>query len=361
MKKLDWYIIRKFLGTYFFSIALIISISIVFDFSENVDEFIEKNAPTEAIIFDYYLNFIPYFANLFSPLFIFVSVIFFTSKLASNTEIISILASGVSFNRILRPYIISALFLSLVSFYLNNFMIPHANKKRLDFRYTYIKSKFNNKEKNMHFQLQPNSYGYLESYSTNNDIGLKFSLEQFDSTSKNLKYKLLADYIKWDTSKNLWTIQNYYERWFRADGTESIKSGLFKDTVLNLSPADFVWRSTDVEMLDYFALEEEIKTAKFKGSKLVTYYEIEKHKRVASPFSAIILTLIGVAISSRKVRGGIGMHLGLGLLLSFSYIMFMKITQTFSTNGGLHPMIAMWVPNILYGILAIYMLKKAPK
>jgi lipopolysaccharide export system permease protein len=359
MKKLDLYIIKKFLGTFFFSIALIISISIVFDFSENVDEFIEKNAPTKAIIFDYYLNFIPYFANLFSPLFIFISVIFFTSKMASNTEIIAILASGITFKRLLWPFLISALFLSSLSFYLNNFMIPESNKKRLNFKYTYIKNAYRNKHKNIHLQLDTNSYAYFESYSAPNDVGIKFSLEQFNSAGK-LKYKLISDYVKWDTTKNLWSIQNYYEREI-LDDKEIIRSGLLKDTVLNMKPEEFRRRNADVEMLDYFELNKEIEKEKFKGSKKVINYEIEKHKRIAFPFAAIILTFIGVAIASRKVRGGIGMHLGLGLLISFSFIMLMKITQTFSTNGGLHPMMAMWIPNIIYGLLAIYLLKKAPK
>lgn len=359
MHKLDFYIIKKFLGTFFFSIALIISISIVFDFSENVDEFIEKDAPTRAIVFDYYLNFIPYFANLFSPLFIFISVIFFTSKMASNTEIIAILASGISFRRILRPYLISALFLAGLSFYLNNFLIPDSNKQRLEFRYKYIKNAFRNTDRNIHLQLDTNSYAYFESYSAPTDVGIKFSLERFDSNGK-LRYKLLSDYVKWDTSKNLWSIQNYYER-ILLDDREIIRKGLFKDTALNMKPEEFSRRDTDVEMLDYYELNREIAAEKFKGTKMVVYYEIEKYKRYAFPFAAIILTLIGVAVASRKVRGGIGMHLGLGLLISFSFILFMKITQTFATNGGLHPMLAMWIPNIVYGLLALYLLKKAPK
>lgn len=359
MKKLDIYIIKKFLGTFFFSIALIISISIVFDFSENVDEFIEKSAPTKAIIFDYYLNFIPYFANLFSPLFIFISVIFFTSKMASNTEIISILASGVSFKRLLRPYLISAILLSLISFYLNNFLIPKSNEKRLEFRYKYIKSAFKNKDKNIHLQLDSNSYAYMGSYSVPTNVGVKFTLEQFDENQR-LKYKLLGDYIKWDTTKQLWNIQNYYER--KIDGlTETIKQGLSKDTVLNMHPTEFTRRNEDIEMLDYYQLNEQIKAEKFKGSKKVVFFEIEKHKRIAFPFATIILTFIGVAIASRKVRGGIGLHIGLGLGLSFAFILFMKVTQTFATNGGLDPMIAMWIPNVIFGILAAYLLVKAPK
>ena len=359
MKKLDLYILKKFLGTFFFSIALIISISIVFDFSENVDEYIEKNAPTKAIIFDYYLNFIPYFANLFSPLFIFISVIFFTSKMASNTEIVSILASGISFKRMLFPYFIGALILGILSLYLNNFLIPKSNVKRLQFKYAYIKDPYKNKDKNIHLQLEENNFAYVGSYATQTDVGVKFTLEQFNDDGE-LTYKLLGDFIRWDTTKKIWTVQNYYER--RIDGREEIiKRGLAKDTSLNMTPYDFTRRSADVEMLNYFELNEEIEKLKFKGSKKVVKLEIEKHKRIAFPFASLVLTFMGVAIASKKVRGGIGMHLGVGLALSFSFIMFMKVTQTFSTNGGLDPMIAMWVPNIVYGILAIYLLKRAPK
>jgi lipopolysaccharide export system permease protein len=238
-------------------------------------------------------------------------------------------------------------------------MIPESNKQRLQFKYTYIKNPYRNKYKNIHMQLDTNSFAYFESYSAPNDVGIKFSLEQFNSAGK-LQYKLISDYVKWDTTKNLWSIQNYYERTIHND-KEIIRKGLLKDPVLNMKPEEFRRRNADVEMLDYFELSKEIEKEKFKGSRKVVNFQIEKHKRIAFPFAAIILTLIGVAIASRKVRGGIGMHLGLGLLISFSYIMFMKITQTFSTNGGLHPMMAMWIPNIIYGVLAIILLKKAPK
>src|SRR5690554_1305665 len=359
MKILDLYIIKKFLGTFFFSIALIISITIVFDISENVDDFIEKSAPLKAIAFDYYLNFIPYFANLFSPLFIFISVIFLTSKMASNTEIIAILASGVSFRRLLVPYLIVAVFLCGASFYLNNFLIPESNKKRLTFRYTYIKNPYTNQDKNIHLQLNQNSYAYMKSYAAQTDVGVKFSLERFDDEGK-LEYKLLSDFVKWDTTKKLWSIQNYYER--RIDGiNESIKRGLTKDTVLNMKPEEFRQRDTDVEMLNYTELNEAIEKEKFKGSQNVVLYEIEKYKRQAFPFASIILTIIGVSIASKKVRGGIGVHLGVGLSLSFTYILFMKVTQTFSTNGGLDPAIAMWIPNVLFAFIALYLFQKAPK
>lgn len=347
------------MGTFFFSIALIISISIVFDFSENVDEFIEKNAPTKAIILDYYLNFIPYFANLFSPLFIFISVIFFTSKMAGNTEIISILASGISFRRMLLPYLISAIVIGLASFYLNNFLIPKSNEKMLNFKYTYIKTPKKNKDKHIHLQLDSSSYAYMASYSSYNNVGIKFTLEQFNQEGE-LTYKLLSDFIRWDTTKKMWNVQNYYER--RINGLqESISRGLSKDTVINMKPEEFSNRDSDVEVMDFFQLNDRITAEKFKGSKKVVFFEIEKHKRIAFPFATIILTFIGVSIASRKVRGGIGMHLGFGLLISFSFILFMKVTQTFATNGGLDPMLAMWIPNIVFSVLAFYLLAKAPK
>lgn len=359
MKKLDIYIIKKFLGTFFFSILLIITISMVFDFSEKVDDFIERKAPWEAIVFDYYLNFIPYFANLFSPLFIFISVIFFTSKLASNTEIISILASGISFRRLLFPYFISATFLAILSFYLNNFLIPDANKSRLEFTYKYVKNPYRNTDKNIHVQLDKESYMYMESYNATNDIGYKFSLEKFDEEG-NLTYKLIADYVRWDSLINKWSIQNYFERTI-SGFEENIKTGMVKDTSLNILPKAFKTRKSEVEAYDYNELNTAIAEEKFKGSKMAVYYEIEKYERMAFPFASFILTLMGVSIASRKVRGGIGIHIGAGIGLSFTYILFMQVSQTFATNGSLSPLLAAWIPNIIYGIIALYLLKKAPK
>jgi lipopolysaccharide export system permease protein len=355
---LDRYIIKKFLGTFFFSIALIISIAVVFDITEKLDDFIEREAPLRAIVVDYYLNFIPYFANLFSYLFVFISVIFFTSKMASNTEIISILASGVSFKRFLLPYFISASILALLSFYLNNFLIPDANKARLDFEEQYIRNQFRNEEKNIHIQLDDSSYAYLESYNTWANIGYKFSLETIKDGK--LTYKLLSDYIQWDSTKSNWVARNYYERYI--DGTaERIIEGKTKDTVLNITPDDFNRRDNAVGSLDYYALNDAIAREKFRGSSKAVYYELEKYSRLASPFATFVLTLIGVSIASRKVRGGIGVHIGFGLAISFTYILFMQVSETFATNGNFNPLLAVWIPNITFGLLAIYLLAKAPK
>ncbi len=358
MGKLDWYIIKKFLGTFFFSISLILIIVVVFDISEKVDDFFESEAPLRAILFDYYLNFIPYFGNLFSPLFTFIAVIFFTSKMASNSEIISILTSGVSFNRFLRPFLLSAVLLCVLSFVLGNFIIPASNQLRLDFEYEYLKSPYKNRDKDIHMQIEPGTFIYIESYNIQKNIGYKFSIENFEKNE--LKKKLYSSYIEWDEQKEKWTIYNYIER--EINGLyEEINEGEQKDTVLNLRPKDFNFRLSMVETMNYYELNSFIDKEKMKGSKNLVFHLIEKHKRIAFPFATIILTLVAVAMASRKVKGGIGLHLGIGLLISFSYILFMQISTTFATNGDLSPIVAVWIPNLMFSLLAIYLLRKAPK
>ena len=358
MGKLDWYIIKKFLGTFFFSISLILIIVVVFDISEKVDDFFESEAPLRAILFDYYLNFIPYFGNLFSPLFTFIAVIFFTSKMAGNSEIISILTSGVSFNRFLRPFLLSAVLLCVLSFVLGNFIIPASNQLRLDFEYEYLKSPYKNRDKDIHMQIEPGTFIYIESYNIQKNIGYKFSIENFEKNE--LKKKLYSSYIQWDEQKEKWTIYNYIER--EINGLyEEINKGEQKDTVLNLRPKDFNFRLSMVETMNYYELNSFIDKEKMKGSKNLVFHLIEKHKRIAFPFATIILTMVAVAMASRKVKGGIGLHLGIGLLISFSYILFMQISTTFATNGDLSPIVAVWIPNLMFSLLAIYLLRKAPK
>ncbi len=358
MKKLDWYIIKKFLGTFFFAISLILIIVIVFDISEKIDDFLESEAPLSSIIFDYYLNFIPFFANLFSPLFIFIAVIFFTSKMANNTEVIAILNSGMSFWRLLLPYLISAIFLSTTSFVLGNFIIPPANKVRIDFENKYIKNKFRFRGKNIHLQLQKGQYAYMESYNSNKDIAYKFSLENIKDGK--LQSKLNANYTQWDSTSGKWQIYKWESREFLKDG-EKLSVGERLDTLINLKPNDFKTRLSKVETMNYFELNNYIKEEEIKGTANIVYHKIEKHKRMAFPFASIILTVIGVAVASRKIRGGIGIHLGAGLLISFSYILFMQISTTYATNGNLSPSLAVWIPNILYTFLGFILVVKAPK
>ena len=359
LKKIDIYIIKKFLGTFFFTLLMVICVILVFDLSEKLEDFLKNNAPMQAILFDYYLNLVPYYANMLSPLFIFIAVIFFTSKMASNSEIVAILSGGVKFNRLLRPFLICAFLLSGLSYYLNNFLIPAANKERLVFEEIYYRNKLRNFSKDIHMKIDDGTFIYMSKFVIELNVGNNFSLEKFDDNGK-LSYKLLSDNAKWDTTANQWMVTNFVEREI-DELTETINSGPKKFLDINLKPEEFKLRTNYVIAMGYFELNDFIEEQKFKGSQQIVNYELERQQRSSYPFATIILTLIGVSVSSRKVRGGIGMHLGVGLALSFSFIMFMKITQTFSTNGGLDPMIAMWIPNGVYGILAVYLIKKAPK
>ena len=359
LKKIDIYIIKKFLSTFFFTLVLIICIIIVFDLSEKLEEFIEKQAPLKAIVFDYYLNYAPYLANKLSPLFIFISVIFFTSKMASNSEIVAILAGGVSFKRLLRPFLICAFLLAGLSFYLNNFLIPEANKDRIAFEEQYYRNKYRNYSQDIHMKINDNTFIYMTNFVADLNLGNNFSIERFNEKGE-LEYKLLSDNVKWDSTINKWSITNYVER--HIDGLkETIHKGVRKDTVLDLKVEEFKRRSNHVTTMNLFELNDFIEEQTFKGSQQVVNYELERQQRTSFPFATIVLTLIGVSVSSRKVRGGIGLHIGIGLLISFSYILFMQVSSTFALNSGVPAIIAVWIPNIVYGCLAAFLLKKAPK
>lgn len=359
MKKLDLYIIKKFLGTFFFALLLIVFIAVVFDLSEHIDDFIEKQAPVRAILFEYYLNFIPYFANLFSMLFTFIAVIFFTSKMAFNTEIIAILSSGVSFRRLMVPYFISALIIAVFSFMLSSYIIPPANKKRLDFEEQYIRNKRRFTQRNFHKQIEPGVTIYLERYNTDGDVGLKFSMEKFENGE--LKTKLNSDLIQWDSTSGKWKIKHYRIRHIIDSLSENFETGTELDTLLKLHPSEFKIRENIVETMNYTQLSEFIEEQREQGIQNIETYLIEKYRRIAFPFATFILTLIGVSIASRKVKGGIGLHIGLGFLFSFSYILFMQISTTFAISGLMDTLLAVWIPNILYAILALILYRVAPK
>lgn len=357
-KIIDRYIIKKFLGTFFYAISLLIMIVIIFDVSENLDSFIQKEAPLKAIIFDYYLNFIPYFINLFIYLFTFISVIFFTSKMAGDTEIIAILSSGISFRRLLYPYMISAVILAVLSFYLGNFLIPKTNQERRVFKNAYMENLIRDKSKNLHLQIAPNTFAFVESYNSKLNQGYKFSLEKFDG--QRMIFKLMADRIVLDTVNNSWKLKNYFIRTFDSTGQTFVK-GVELDTSFSLKPEDMYKIKEEFEEMDYFELNEYIISEKLKGSKAYKRFEVEKNKRASGPVAIIILTIIGVALSSRKVRGGVGMHLGVGIGLTFSYILLMQVSTVFSTFGNLSPLMASWIPNIIFTFIAIYLLIRAPK
>lgn len=356
---IDRYIIKKFIGTYFFTILLIMGIVIIFDISEKIDDFVDKEAPLRAIIVDYYFNFIPYFMNMFSPLFVFIAVIYFTSKLASHSEIISMLSGGISFSRLMYPYFISSLFIVMFSLTLSLFIIPSANKQRLDFEQKYIiGGRYYNTNRNIHYQIAPKEFVYVESFSTWNNTAFRFTLESIKDNQ--IVSKISAETAVWDTTFKGWTLNKYFIREYTKNG-EIIKSGNKLDTIISLNLDDFYRRENSVEALKYNELNDLINMQKMRGDSMIKYALIEKNTRFSVPFSAFILTLIGVSLSSRKRRGGIGLNLGIGIALSFSYILFLRFSQMFVITDTLPPSIALWLPNYLYLIIAVFLYRIAPK
>ncbi len=360
IKLIDKYIIKKFLGTFFFCLVLILTIAVVFDFAEKIDNFMEKDAPVKAIIFDYYLNFIPYFATLFAPLFVFISVIFFTSKMAVNTEIIAILNSGMSFKRMMWPYFLSALVIAVFTFALTNFVIPQSNKTRMIFEDKYYRSSSRKvMQDNIHRMVFPNVYAYMGTYNPLSQRGQNFTIENFNDSNKLIS-KLSASSVVYDSTTKKWTALNYYIREINGN-QEIITNGRKIDTTLTIKPDDLSRDPGFVGTMTYRELEDYIDLLRLQGSDELKLFMIEKHRRFANPFAVFILTIIGVSLSSRKIRGGIGMNIGTGLILSFSYILFLQFASQFSLKGSLGPMLAMWIPNLLYSVIAFVLYKLAPK
>ena len=360
LKRLDKYIVAKFIGTYIFSIILIISISIVFDVNENLHKFSTYNAPLKAIVFDYYANFVPYFANLFSPLFVFIAVIFFTSKLAGNSEIIAMLAAGVSFKRLLRPYMISAAIIAAANFYLGGWVIPKGNQVKMEFESKYKNNKINTSASNVQLMVSPGVIAYLQQYDDNTRTGYGFSLDKFEN--KKLVSHMTASVIRYDSisdSRYHWKAQSYKIRTLKGL-REEIESGAVIDTLIQMEPMDLVFSDGQQETLTLTDLRNYISKQVERGSVNVAQYEVEYHKRIASSFASFILTIIGVSLSSRKRKGGMGMYLGIGLALSFSYILLQTICATFAVNADTPAMLAAWIPNILYVIIAYFCYRQAP-
>jgi lipopolysaccharide export system permease protein len=360
IKLIDRYIIKKFLGTFFFCLVLILTIAVVFDFAEKIDNFMEKQAPVKAIIFEYYMNFIPYFAMLFAPLFVFIAVIFFTSKMAISTEIIAILNSGMSFRRMMWPYFLSAFFIATFTFVLTNYVIPKSNLIRMDFEDKYYHSSSSKRitKQDIHRQVSKNVLVYMGTFNPISQRGQNFTIEKMDSGK--LVSKLTASSVSYDTTKHKWTAMNYYIREIKND-EEIITKGKQIDTTLTIKPEDFSRDPGEVGTMTSRALNSYIDLLRLQGSDELKLFLIEKYRRFANPFAVFILTLIGVSLSSRKIRGGIGMNIGIGLTLSFSYILFLQFASQFSLKGNLGPMLAMWIPNIIYSIIALVLYKLAPK
>jgi lipopolysaccharide export system permease protein len=358
IKIIDWYIIKKYLGTFSFTLAIFTVIIVIFDVSEKLDDFLRHKAPVHEIIFSYYAGFVPFYLNFLSPLINFIAVIFFTAKMADQTEIVPILSSGVSFKRFLYPYVIASSIIFIVTLIFNIFIIPETNQLKIDFENTYINPKSDNSKMFTHMQIDKNSYVYIENFDNNQKVGYKFILEKF--AGDNLKEKLVADKISWDSIKLKWNIQNYSVR--KIDSLEeSMIYGASKDTTLDMSPKDFEIYDNIYQAMNMNELNDRIEKEKIRGTGVMVDLQLEKYKRFVYPLSAYILTLMGVSLSSRKVRGGIGLPLGIGIFLSFTYIIFIQFANMFALKGGLPPLIAVFIPNILFGILGVYLLIKAPK
>lgn len=360
ISRLDRYIIGKFIGTYIYAIILIISISIVFDVNENLAKFTQYHAPLKAIVFDYYMNFVPYFANLFSPLFVFIAVIFFTSKLAGNSEIIAMLAAGISFKRLMRPYMISCVLISALSFYLRAYVIPHGTVIRQNFETMYKNKKRVTAADNVMLQVGKGVIAYIQHYDNSMKKGYGFSLDRFED--KKLVSHMTAMEVQYDTisdSKYHWTVNNWKIRELRGL-REHITSGISKDTIIQMEPTDLVYSKGQQETFTSPELKEYISKQIDRGSSNVVQYQVEYHKRIASSFASFILTTIGLSLSSRKRKGGMGMYLGIGLALSFTYILLQTVSSTFAVNADAPPILAAWIPNLIFAVVAWFCYRKAP-
>lgn len=346
-KRIDIYIIKKFLGTYFFAILLILAITVMFDVNEKLDSFLK--APLKATVFDYFMNFLPYFANQFSPLFTFIACIFFTSKLADNSEIIAMLSSGISFRRLMRPYMVSAAVIAALTWVLSAYIIPPANVERIEYTNTYVKNKRVDYGNNIQLMVSPGVIAYMSRYDNTTKTGYRFSLDKFEG--KKLVSRMTANTIKWD-SLYQWTVRDYMIR--DIEGMEEhITKGSRLDTTITIEPRDFLISKDDEETMTSPELNEYISRQKSRGVANIEAFEIEKERRIAMCATAFILTVIGMSLSSKKVKGGMGINIGIGLMLSFSYILFTTVTSSFAVSGYTSPFVAMWIPNFIYTIIAI--------
>ncbi|RVU25992.1 YjgP/YjgQ family permease [Sandaracinomonas limnophila] len=358
MKILDWYILKKFLKTYVFAVLIIVVIIMVIDYTEKIDDFIRKEAPLRAILVEYYLNFIPYWANYISPLMVFIATVFFTANLAAKTEIIAILSSGVSFFRLMRPYIIGSTAIAVATFVMVGWIVPMANKVRVPFEHKYINGAYYFDKRDIHIKIAPDVYAYLESYDNSLKTGYRFSLEKIKGT--DIQIKLMADRITWDSTRNKWQFHDYRIR-FEEPGNKRVAFGSQIDSTLNLFPKDFENKHLLHETFTLPELERHIDLVKSRGADGVEVYLIEKYLRFANPFSVIILTVIGFLVSARKSRGGVGFQIALGFTLAFVYILFFMMSKGIAEGGGMPPLLAVWLPNLIFSGIGVVLYYTIPR
>lgn len=352
MKKIDWYIIRKFLGTFFYAIIILAVIACVIDYAEKMDDFDAHKAPVLAKL-NYYKNFIPHIIALLFPLFVFIATIFFTSKMAYRTEVIAILASGVSFQRYLKPYMAGAIFLSAISFAANHWIVPSANRQRLEFEDKFVHGAYISADRNVHLRLSKEIYVFMQTYDYGSNMGYRFTLERIQGTE--LKEKIMADRASYDSVKKIWTLYDVVVRTNNGAAETFEKHAELKKVIKNFTPLDLDEDDAIKEALTTPELDKYIAREKVRGRETLNVYYVEKYRRTSQPFAGIILTVIGACIASRKVRGGSGLHLALGIAISAIYIMALQLTNTYAIKAGLEPMIAVWIPNAVFGLLAAYL------
>ncbi|MFT3886265.1 MAG: LptF/LptG family permease [Flavobacteriales bacterium] len=368
-KTLDRYIIRQFLGTFFFILLLIMAIAVVFDVSEKTEDFAKTTATWKEIVVDYYLNFVLYYSNLFSGLLIFIAVLLFTSRLAGRSEVIAALSSGVSFPRFVKPFFVAATILTLLSLYVNVFLLPHANRTRLAFEKAHIWSTYRLEETHVMREIAPGEIVYFETFDMPLLTGYRFSMERWENGV--LRSKLLSDRAVYDTLTGHWHVFDYMIREIPpgadhtgADGDiarERIRRGQQLDTTFALKPSDLGQRLAIAAALDRHEIADFIAAEKARGGSTVAYYEVERDQRISYPFATYVFTLIGVGIASRKVRGGTGVHLVLGVLLCLLYVFTIKMTTVAATNSDFNPTLAVWLPNVIFTLVGIWIYIKAPK
>ena len=359
LQRLDWYIIRKFLVTFFVAILFLAVLIIIFDISEKIEDFIKKEAPLQEIVFDYYLNWIPFFMNQYAPMFVFLTVIFFTSKMTQDSEVVAILSSGISYHRFALPFILSALFIAVLSMELGQWVLPHANGVRVEFEQKYNPWRKVKIGHDMHYKLEDDRFVYLESFSSYNNTAYNFTLE--DLSGGRLHSKISAESAQYDTVTGVWHLRNWFIREYDEGMRDHIRSGRQMDTTLSLTRDDFFMNKFTIQRLNKRELNQLIEAQKMRGDASVNRALIEKNNRYSLPFSTIILTVIALALCTKKKRGGMGWNLAAGTALAFSYILFMQFSEMFVITDTLPASIAIWLPNYLYTIIAVVLYIKAPK
>ena len=357
-KIIDSYLLWKMLGTVVFAITLLMTVVVVFDMSENIQRFMSHNVPWKEVITGYYFNFIPYFINLFIPLFTFISVIWFTSKLSTRNEIISIFDNGISFNRMLVPYVTGAVIIMILSLILANFIVPTTNRKMNEFKYQYF-GRRSGTSTYLHIKNSKNSYIFVERWDKMEGTGYNFTYEEFDNN--HISKKISAQSITFDEDTQLWQLHRYTKREITAENEEIISRGEDLDTMLNIKPLNLYQDAVVSETMSYRELRSFIREERMRGSSLLANYQIEQHKRLANPVGILIMTLLGLSVSCRKTTRGVGVHIFIGIGLVFTFIFLQQISTVFSVSGGLPPVLGTWLPNIIFTVITGVLLKMTPK